>query len=96
MAKKPSAVRSRRRRRSPTPKPGPSISISFNPQELQFLIQALRDMPIRGTPDSLAQSLPLIQTVRLKFASAFQTVAGAAPQEEAAPPAPSEDAQAAE
>ncbi len=95
MAKKPSTTRTRRRRRSPAAKAIPSVSISFGAQELQFLMQTLRDLPIKGTPDTLAQALPLIQTVRLKFATAFQTVAGAAPSPEAAPPPP-EDAPAAE
>lgn len=69
-----------------------SITISFAPQELQFLMQALRDLPLSGTPDSLAQVLPMIQGVRMKIASAGQALArlqGAdgAPPEAVPPPA---------
>lgn len=49
----------------------PTIAISFTPQELQFLTRALREAPITGNPDQLAQLLPLIQTVRQKFQSAL-------------------------
>lgn len=65
----------------------PEITISFSPQELQFLVQALRDLPVSGTPDNLAQALPLIQGIRLKFATALQVVASGGPPEAASPPA---------
>lgn len=77
----------RRRRQSPKSLLDPSVSISFTLQELQFLTQALRDMPVSGKPDALSQMLPLIQNVRLKLASAFQAagVAAGVPLSEEAP-----------
>jgi len=72
------------RKRPTPPQPIREVSISFGPQELGFLVQALRDLPVQGTPDNLAQILPLIQGVRLKFATALQVAAGGAPP----PPTP--------
>jgi hypothetical protein len=95
MPKKPAATRARQSRRIPA-RATPSVSISFTPQELQFLIQTLRDLPIKGTPDSLAQALPLIQHVRMKFASALQVAAGGQPPEKASSASPPEEAPAAE
>ncbi len=66
------------RRRPDAAPPMLSISIAFTPQELQFLIQALRDLPISGTPDTLAQVLPVVQTIRMKIATAGQAIARAA------------------
>lgn len=89
MSRKPTAPRPRRGRQNPKAPSSPSVSISFGMEELQFLIQTLRELPIKGTPDSLAQALPLIQTVRLKFATAAQKVAASSPLQEtdAQPPA---------
>ncbi len=88
------------RKRQHTPQPIREVSISFGQQELQFLVQALRDLPISGTPDHLVQALPLIQNVRLKFASALQVASGDevptekddASNEDAPPPAEKDDA----
>jgi len=74
------------RKRQPAPQPIREVSISFGPQELQFLVQALRDLPVSGTPDNLAQALPLIQNIRMKFATALQVAVGIG-QPETSPPA---------
>ena len=68
--------KSKSRTPRPTTKERHEVTISFGQQELQFLVQALRDLPVSGTPDKLVQALPLIQSVRLKFATALQAVAG--------------------
>lgn len=68
--------KSKSRQQRSVPKVRSEVTISFGQQELQFLVQALRDLPVSGTPDKLVQALPLIQSVRLKFASALQAIAG--------------------
>lgn len=69
-------AKSTSRKQRSAPKGSHEVTISFGQQELQFLVQALRDLPVSGTPDKLVQALPLIQSVRLKFASALQAIAG--------------------
>lgn len=66
------------------------LSVSFLPQELQFLVQALRDLPMQGTPDSLAQALPLIQGLRLKLATALRLSINSESQEQPSAEAPAE------
>ena len=84
--------------RAAAAEPSQVIPISFTQEELQFLVEALRDLPISGTPDSLAQMLPLIQAVRLKFSAALQAAIEAAcnPAEPTPIQQPPEEAQAAE
>lgn len=83
------ALRKTPRKQTAAPQPIREIRISFDQQELQFLVQALHDLPVSGTPDNLAQALPMIQSIRMKFATALQVAAGDGPQPEkpADPPA---------
>ncbi len=81
----------RQPRQQSKPQPIREVSVSFGKQELQFLVQALRDLPVSGTPDNLAQALPLIQSVRLKFTTALLAVSGDDASEEKGD-APTEDA----
>jgi len=76
--------------------PPDDISISLTPVELRFLIQALRDVPLTGKPDMLAQLLPIVQGLRLKVASSAAVLARQLPlpptqEKPAEAPAPAEE-----
>jgi len=83
---------------NPTDKPAEDITVKLTGVELRFLIQALRDVPLQGKPDLLAQLLPIVQGLRLKIASAAAVLGraqeAAATQEkkpDAAPPPKAKD-----
>lgn len=61
-----------RRRASKKEQPqGPrSVPMFLHQEEVNFLFQALQNMPISGTPDQLAQVLQVIQGLRVKVAQA--------------------------
>lgn len=47
-----------------------SVPVFFHAEEIAFLMNALRTMPLNGTADAMERVLPVVQGVRLKIAQA--------------------------
>ena len=49
---------------------GAVVPFLLNADEIVFLHQALQNLPMSGTPDQLAQAIPMVQGLRLKVMQA--------------------------
>jgi len=47
-----------------------SVPVFFHAEEIAFLMNALRTMPLNGTADALERALPVVRGVRMKIAQA--------------------------
>lgn len=76
----------KQRRKPSRAAPAPATThVALSLAELELLARVLQSMPVKGTPDSLTEVLPLIQGVRVKIAMAALLLAPAAAEPEAAP-----------
>lgn len=47
-----------------------SVAVLFHAEEIAFLMNALRTMPLNGTADAMERVLPVVRGVRMKIAQA--------------------------
>jgi len=47
-----------------------SVAVLFHAEEITFLMNALRTMPLQGTADVMERVLPVVRGVRMKIAQA--------------------------